>query len=132
MTNANYKKLLQINAVREVAPHVPEAWVVQDLRRTGSPQATLERIFERFPVADHEPERAENQPNHRAVVQEVQLTNSQEDTVESVLAEIKALEEKIPVGFASTPSEREKLLKDRKELMTKKAKLFVLFLCVLN
>eukprot|EP00339_Tiarina_fusa_P002114 CAMPEP_0117017284 /NCGR_PEP_ID=MMETSP0472-20121206/13520_1 /TAXON_ID=693140 ORGANISM="Tiarina fusus, Strain LIS" /NCGR_SAMPLE_ID=MMETSP0472 /ASSEMBLY_ACC=CAM_ASM_000603 /LENGTH=312 /DNA_ID=CAMNT_0004721611 /DNA_START=860 /DNA_END=1794 /DNA_ORIENTATION=+ len=115
-----------IAAVREVAPHIPEAWIVRDLERTGSPQLTLERVFEQFPIPEVNEEEAaarEIVVASPAPIQDRTDRADRIDSVSSVLNEIQKLEESVQAGFGNSQAEREKVLRDRKELMLKKGKL---------
>ena len=118
----------QINAVREIAPHVPEAWIRQDLARTGSTNATVERIFERFPPPP-EPNEEEGEARNIPVVDDspplAVTPDSIDETIENVTEEVQKLEKRTPTGFRHSSEERENLLRDRKELMKQKGRLFV-------
>ena len=108
-----------VRAVQAVAPHVPEAWIRQDLARTGSPNATLERIFTIFPPPEDEDENR-NIPIHREEIEVSDPTANNENVIEE---QIKELTQSTPSGFANTAKERQKRLKERTELMKQKAKL---------
>jgi len=111
-----------VRAVQAVAPHVPEAWIRQDLARTGSPNATLERIFTIFPPPEDEDENR-NIPIHREEIEVSDPTANNENVIEE---QIKELTQSTPSGFANTAKERQKRLKERTELMKQKAKLLYL------
>eukprot|EP00012_Vannella_robusta_P010317 CAMPEP_0206207954 /NCGR_PEP_ID=MMETSP0166-20121206/15915_1 /ASSEMBLY_ACC=CAM_ASM_000260 /TAXON_ID=95228 /ORGANISM="Vannella robusta, Strain DIVA3 518/3/11/1/6" /LENGTH=316 /DNA_ID=CAMNT_0053628847 /DNA_START=795 /DNA_END=1740 /DNA_ORIENTATION=+ len=108
-----------INAVREIAPHVPEAWIRQDLARTGSTNATVERIFERFPPPPEPNEEEGEAAKHSSSI----TPDSIDETIENVTEEVQKLEKRTPTGFRHSSEERENLLRDRKELMKQKGRL---------
>lgn len=138
-----------INAVREVAPHVSEEWIIRDLQRTGSTNATLERIFEQFPppveeanegerqmarvVPEENQEQAQEQEQEQGAPRSVRNQESssrEEESDESLEAQLQRVSEELDsltaAEFSSSSRVREQRLEQRKELMKKRARLLFL------
>ena len=113
-----------VAAVLEVAPHVPARLVQEDLRETGSINRTIENIFEGRLIVPEEPDFPEHRPLSPARGGATPFTRM--DAPTSINEEIERLESTLlvaPTGFASSASERQKLLDERKKALQQKSRL---------
>ena len=112
---------------------MPIATIRADLERTGSVNLTIENIFEGRLVAppqeeEYIPEPApahehhhdsHSSPRSSPPTRRGQLTLSEEiEQIESSLVDV-------PAGFGSSPSERQRMLEQRKQAMQQRGRLYV-------
>lgn len=133
-----------MEAVREVAPHIPDHIIHQDLSITGSVNATITNIFEgRIQIPENieinenrnanDNNNNQNHNNHSSSsIQTKNKSTALIDDLQSIKEEIHRLEEllKIPTktGYGSSTTERKQILEDRKKALQHQSRLYVFFI----